>query len=121
MPSQRTVFYSQMFNEAVSLNGHIRTVAVINLFGDLVYHNAHKSVGVASAETREQFRRLSSSISMLTFENIKFILMEQDYMKTILINAGETSIMIGMDEKAAWKDVLSVLDYFSDLCLPDHG
>ncbi len=121
MPSQRTVFYSKMFNEVVSLNDHIRTVAVINLFGDLVYQNAHKSVGATSSKTREQFRRLSSSISMLTFEGIKFILMEQNDIKTILINAAETSILIGMDEKTVWKDVLNVLSYFSDLHLPNHS
>ena len=110
-----------MFNEVVSLNDHIRTAAVINLLGDLVYQNAHKSVGTTSDETRKQFRQLSSSISMLPFDSIKFILMEQNDIKTILINAGEASILIGMDEKAVWKDVLSVLSYFSDLHLSNHS
>lgn len=117
MPNQQTVLYSKMAGDILSLSGNIRSIAIINLYGELVYQNMHESAGISGDEIQEQFRKLSFSTSVLAFENVKFMLVEMNDIKTVVVNTNENSIIIGMDEKSVWGDISMVLDYFAGLQL----
>ena len=114
MPTQQTVLYSKISDDVLSLN-NAHTIAVINLYGELVYQNTRGSTAISGDKIQEQFRKLSFSTSILAFENIKFMLTELDDMKAVVFNTNENSIIIGMNEKAVWNDISAVLNYFSVL------
>ena len=60
-----------MADDILSLSGSICSIAIINLYGELVYQNMHESAGISGDEIQEQFRKLSFSTSVLAFENVE--------------------------------------------------
>ena len=106
-----------MADDIFSLSENICAIAVINLYGELVYQNMHESADISGDEIQEQFRKLSFSTSVMAFENVKFMLVEINDIKTVVVNTNENSIIIGMDEKSVWGDISMVLNYFAGLQL----
>ncbi len=106
-----------MADDIFSLSENICAIAVINLYGELVYQNMHESADISGDEIQEQFRKLSFSTSVIAFENVKFMLVEINDIKTVVVNTNENSIIIGMDEKSVWGDISMVLNYFAGLQL----
>jgi hypothetical protein len=99
------------------LSDEIRFIAVINIFGEVVkqYNNNLAINPISREEISNQYHNVAFATSVLTLENIKFILLEKYDFKIAIINLNEVSLMIGIEKEATWPDILDILRYIMDL------
>lgn len=62
----------------------------------------------------EQFRNITLATSIMTFEDIKFILLDKGHSKMLIVNINEETIILGIDKQATWTNILDIARYISD-------
>lgn len=102
-------------NRLVSLNNNISYIITLNLLGDIIsqHHNdtAPENAGVDNIASK--FRKITTATSLLNFDNIKFLMYEEDDLKHVILNFKETSMIIGFSKNATLSDVLHILGEFT--------
>lgn len=116
MQDQKAARYPDLSN-ALVLNDKVQYFAVANILGEIVdiYHNSrlqNKNV-LTKEEISKNLRKIALSTSMLTFENIKLMILEMNASKAMVLNLAEDTIIIGMDKDALLSDLAHIFDYIS--------
>jgi hypothetical protein len=116
MQNQKSARYPDLSN-ALVLNDKVQYFAVANILGEIVdiYHNSrlqNKNI-LTKEEISKNLRKIALSTSMLTFENIKLMILEMNASKAMVLNLAEDTIIIGMDKDALLPDLAHIIDYIS--------
>ena len=117
MQNQKATRYPDLSNTLL-LNDKVHYLAVANILGEIVdiYHNSrrqNKNV-LSREELSENLHKIALSTSMLTFENIKLMILDMNASKAMVINLAEDTIIIGMDKDALLPDLALVFNYISE-------
>jgi len=117
MQNQKATRYPDLSNSLL-LNDKVHYLAVANILGEIVdiYHNSrrqNKNV-LSREELSENLHKIALSTSMLTFENIKLMILDMNASKAMVINLAEDTIIIGMDKDALLPDLAHVFNYISE-------
>lgn len=117
MQHQKKLDYTHSLDSLFVLSEEIRFIAVINIFGEVVkQYNKNLAINpISREEISNQFHNITFATSILTLENIKFMLLEKYDFKIAIINLNEDNLMIGIDKEATWPDILDILRYIIDL------
>ena len=93
-------------------NDSISFIVTLNLMGEVIYeHYRNIAKGERTNEKiTKSIRRIINATSLLNFDDIKFLMYEEDGQKFILANFVETSIIIGLNKDASSSDLLDILD-----------
>lgn len=103
---------STITDKLQSLNSSISYLVTLNLMGDIIYQH-YRDIAVTRTDNTKimnSIRRITTATSLLNFDNIKFLMYEEDGHKVIIVNYGEISIIIGLDNTASMLDVLDILN-----------
>lgn len=113
MHNQKTKSYFQWSTELLSANQKVQYIAVFNICGELVYHYIrNQDVEFLEKELTEQFRKIAFATSNLIFENIKYMVLDKDNLKMVIINFNENNIIIGVERETTWSDLSEIINYF---------
>ena len=117
MQNQKATRYPDLSNTLL-LNDKVQYLAVANILGEIVdiYHNGrwqNKNV-LSREELSENLHKIALSTSMLTFENIRLMVLDMNASKAMVINLAEDTIIIGMDKDALLPDLAHVFNYISE-------
>jgi len=114
---QKKLDYTHSLDSLFVLSEEIRFIAVINIFGEVIkQYNKNMAINpISREEISNQFHNIAFATSVLTLENIKFMLLEKYDFKIAIINLSEDNLMIGIDKEATWPDILDILRYIIDL------
>ncbi|HKG88647.1 MAG TPA: hypothetical protein VKA95_10000 [Nitrososphaeraceae archaeon] len=117
MRHQKKLDYTHSLDSLFVLSEEIRFIAVINIFGEVIkQYNKNMAINpISREEISNQFHNIAFATSVLTLENIKFMLLEKYDFKIAIINLSEDNLMIGIDKEATWPDILDILRYIIDL------
>jgi hypothetical protein len=89
----------------------ISHIVTLNLMGDIIYEH-HRSI-TKEENTNEKItksiRKIMNATSLLNFDDVKFLMYEEDDQKFILANFAETSIIIGFKKDTSSSDLLDIL------------
>lgn len=103
---------STMINKLESLNKNISYLVTLNLMGDVIYQH-YRDIAITRTDSRKimnSIRRITTATSLLNFDNIRFLMYEEDSHKIVIVNYEEISIIIGLDNNASMLDVLDILN-----------
>lgn len=110
MPNQNNL----ILNRIVSLNNKITYIVTLNLLGDIISQHYKdttlENFGIDKVVSK--FRKITTATSLLNFDNIKFLMYEENSLKHVIINLQETSIIIGLGTNTTISDVLYIIGEF---------
>jgi hypothetical protein len=122
MQSKNALDYSHLSDKLFTLNDKIIYLAVINIYGEVVkQYTRNWTVNSPKEEAANQLHHIAVATSILTFENIKFMLLEKSNMKIVIINVDEDSLIIGIDKNASWLDIADIFNLLTDLMSSPHS
>jgi hypothetical protein len=103
-----------ILNKLVSLNNKIPYIITLNLVGDVVSVHCRDTVlqNIGIEKIMSNFTRIVTATSLLNFDNVKFLMYEEDNRKHVIINLQETSIIIGLIRETTVSDVLLIIGEF---------
>jgi len=107
-----------IINKLESLNNNISYLVTLNLMGDIIYQYYKNNAATTHGDNEKvmnSIRRITTATSLLNFDNVKFLMYEQDTHKIIIVNNEETSMIIGFDDDASVFDVLAILNEIARL------
>ena len=80
--------------------------------GDIIYEHYRDTSATNrdSEKIMNGIRRIIIATSILNFDDVKFLMYEEDNHKSVIINLQETSIVIGFSKDASVSDVLGILN-----------
>jgi hypothetical protein len=117
MQNQKAKRYPDLSN-TLHLNDKVQYLAVANILGEIVdiYHNSRwqNKNALSREELSENLHKIALSTSMLTFENIRLMVLDMNASKAMVINLAEDTIIIGMDKDALLPDLAHVFNYISE-------
>ena len=79
--------------------------------GDIIYEH-YRDIDVTDLDGEKIMngvRRIITATSLLNFDNVKFLMYEENNYKNVIINFQETSVIIGLGKDASVSDVLGIL------------
>lgn len=102
---------STIIDKLESLNNNISYVVTLNLMGGIIYEHYRDIVETDgdSEKLMHNIRRIITATSLLNFDDVKFLMFEEDNHKSVIINFQETSVVIGFSKDALVSDVLGIL------------
>lgn len=86
-------------------------VVTLNLMGDIIYEH-YIDTGVTNMDSKKikgDLGKIITATSLLSFDNVKFLMYEEDNHKRIIVNFQEISMIIGLNKEASISDVLDIL------------
>ena len=102
---------SSLIDKLESLKSNISYVVTLNLMGDII-HEHYRDIIVSDLDSEKimnGIRRIITATSLLNFDNVKFLMYEENNHKNVIINFQETSVVIGLSNDASVSDVLGIL------------
>lgn len=103
---------SRIINKLESSNKNISYLVTLNLLGDIIYQH-YRDIPATHRDNEKimnSIRRITTATSLLNFDNVKFLMYEEDGHKIIIVNLEETSTIICFDNNASVFDVLDILN-----------
>jgi hypothetical protein len=101
------------FNRLVSLNSNISYIVTVNLLGDISQHYRDTTLeNIDIDKIAGKFRKITTAASLLNFDNVRFLMYEENNLNHVIINIQEISIIIGFGTNTTISDVLYVVDEF---------
>jgi hypothetical protein len=103
---------STLINKLESSNSNISYVVTLNLMGDIIYEH-YRDIAATDKDGEKimnGIRRIITATSILNFDDVKFLMYEEDNHKSVIINLQETSVVIGFSNDATVSDVLGILN-----------
>ena len=100
-----------LVNKLESLKNNISYVVTLNLMGEIIYEHYRDIItkDVDSEKIMNGVQRIITATSLLNYDNVKFLMYEEDSHKNIIINVEESSVVIGLCKCASESDVMSIL------------
>ena len=100
-----------LLDKLESLNNNISYVVTLSLMGDIIYEHYRDTAATDRdiEKIMNGIRRIITATSILNFDDVKFLMYEEDNHKSVIINLQETSIVIGLGKDASVSDVLGIL------------
>lgn len=108
---------NMMLNRLVSSNNNISYIVTMNLLGDII-SKYYKDTFLEQKDIDRigsKFRRIATATSLLNFDNIKFLMYEEDNLKHVIINNQELSIIVGFSSDTSISDLLHILGEFMSM------
>lgn len=102
---------SSLIDKLESLKSNISYIVTLNLMGDIIYER-YMDIDVTDLDGEKIMngvRRIITATSLLNFDNVKFLMYEENNHKNVIINFQETSVVIGLSRDASVSDVLGIL------------
>lgn len=103
---------SALIDKLESSNNNISYLVTLNLMGDIIYEH-YRDIAAADRDGEKimnGIRRIITATSILNFDDVKFLMYEEDNHKSVIINLQETSVVIGFSKDASVSDVLGILN-----------
>lgn len=117
MQHQRATRYMALSNTLL-LNEKVQYFAIADVVGEIVdifYNNMQQDKSILSKEKISgDLRKISFSTSMLTFENIKLMVLDIDGSKAMVVNLAEDTLIIGISKEALLSDIANIFRYISE-------
>lgn len=111
MQHQKTTRYEGLPNALLS-DEKVQYLAIANVVGEIVEifdSKVRQNNNLLSKEKLSNYlHKISFSTSMLTFENIQFMVLDTNGTKTMIVNLEEDTVIIGMNEDAGLSDVANI-------------
>ncbi len=103
-----------IFNRLISINNNISYIVTLNLLGDIIHQHYNDTVldNNGIDKIMSKFKRIEIATSLLNFDNIKFLMYEEDNLKHVIINTQEMSIIIGLSAYTTISEVLYIISEF---------
>lgn len=103
-----------ILDKLVSLNSNIIYIVTLNLLGNIISEHSRdttlKNVGIDSITSK--FRKIITATSLINFDNIKFLMYEEDNIKHAIINYQEMSMILGFSKNTPIANVLHIIGEF---------
>ena len=112
MQDQKTIDFS-LLNGLFSINDKIHYLAVVNIFGEIIYWHAKRKTD-SKEDVAERFRKLVFATTALSFDNVKLVMLHKDNLKILAINLEQDTLMIGIDEHVSWSDTSNIINCLAD-------
>ncbi len=103
-------------SKTLFLNDKVQYLAIANVISEIIeiYHTNRQMENILSnEELSEHLRKITLATSMLTFENIRLMVLDLNASKAMLLNLAEDTIIIGMKKDTLLPDLAQVFDYIS--------
>ena len=117
MQHQKMTRYMALSN-VLLLNEKVQYLAVANVVGEIVeilYNNRLQNNNILSKEKlSDDLHKISFSTSMLTFENIRLMVLDMSGSKAIVVNLAEDTIIVGMSKESLLSDVANIFRHISE-------
>lgn len=117
MQHQKATRYMALSNTLL-LNEKVQYFAIADVVGEIVdifYNNMQQNKNILSKEKISgDLRKISFSTSMLTFENIRLMVLDINGSKAMVVNLAEDTIIIGMSKEALLSDIANIFRYVSE-------
>ncbi|MGH9985387.1 MAG: hypothetical protein ACRD8W_15710, partial [Nitrososphaeraceae archaeon] len=103
---------SSLIDKLESLKSNISYVVTLNLMGEIIHEHYRDIIetDLDSEKIMNGIRRIITVTSLLNFDNVKFLMFEENDHKNIIINLQETSVVICLSKDASVSDVLGILN-----------
>lgn len=102
-----------------SVNDKVQYVAIANVLGEIIdiYHNNGVNIPSVLSKERlsEDLRKITLATNVLTFENIRLMVLDTASSKALIINLAEDTVIVGMSKDAVLPDLARVLSCISRL------
>jgi hypothetical protein len=95
----------------VSLNDNITYIVTLNLLGNIISHHFRDTTlkNIDIDRIASKFRKIMIATSLINFDNIKFLMYEEDNLKHVIINIQEMSMIVGFSKNTPISDVLHII------------
>ncbi|AFU60068.1 hypothetical protein Ngar_c31520 [Candidatus Nitrososphaera gargensis Ga9.2] len=119
MQSQKAREYVALSDNLFSVNDKVQYVAIANVLGEIIdiYHNngANSPSVLSKGRLSEDLRKITLATNVLTFENIRLMVLDTASSKALIINLAEDTIIVGMSKDGVLPDLARVLSCISRL------
>jgi hypothetical protein len=116
MQNQRLKRYAALSN-TLFLNYEVQYVAIANVFSEIVeiYHSGrqNKDNTLSKEELSENLRKITFATSVLTFENVRLLVLDINASKALILNLSEDTIIIGMSKDTLLSDLARIFSCLS--------
>jgi uncharacterized protein YjgD (DUF1641 family) len=118
MQNQKLKRYSALSN-ILFLNDKVQYLAIANVLSEIVeiYHSDKQdksSNNILSKEKiSENLRKITFATSVLTFENVRLMVLDMNASKALILNLTEDTIIIGMSKDTLLPDLIQIFSCLS--------
>lgn len=116
MQNQKVKRYATLSNN-LFLNDKVQYLAIANVLSEITeiyYSNRQMENNILSKEElSEDLRKITFATSMLTFENIRLMVLDMNASKGLILNLAEDTVIIGMNKDALLPDLTQIFSCLS--------
>jgi hypothetical protein len=103
--------HSYLINKLESFMNDISYVVTLNLMGEIT-SELRRGPDEKDADTKvimSNIGRIITATSLLNFDNVKFLMYEENNRKVIIVNIHESSLVIGLNKYATESNAIRIL------------
>lgn len=116
MQNQKVKRYAALSN-TLFLNDKVQYLAIANVLSEIVeiYHSdrQNKNNILSKEKLSENLRKITFATSVLTFENVRLMVLDMNASTTLILNLAEDTIIIGMNKDALLPDLAQIFGCLS--------
>lgn len=116
MQNQKVKRYAALSN-TLFLNDKVQYLAIANVLSEIVeiYHSdrQNKNNILSKEKLSENLRKITFATSVLTFENVRLMVLDMNASTTLILNLTEDTIIIGMNKDALLPDLAQIFGCLS--------
>lgn len=117
MQDQKIKRYAALSN-TLFLNDKVQYLAIGNALSEIVeiYHSYRQNknnIILSKEELSENLRKITFATSVLTFENVRLMVLDMNASKALILNLTEDTIIIGINKDALFPDLAQIFSCLS--------
>lgn len=116
MQNQKLKRYAALSN-ALFLSDKVQYLAIANVLSEIVeiYHSdrQNKNVSLSKEKLSESLRKITFATSVLTFENVRLMVLDMNASTALILNLAEDTIIIGMNKDTLLPDLAQIFTCLS--------
>ncbi len=116
MQNQKVKKYAVLSN-TLFLNDKVQYLAIANVLSEIVeiYHSdrQNKNNILSKEKLSENLRKITFAASVLTFENVRLMVLDMNASTALILNLAEDTIIIGMNKDALLPDLAQIFSCLS--------
>ncbi|MDQ4066636.1 MAG: hypothetical protein M3114_03515 [Thermoproteota archaeon] len=116
MQNQKLKRYAALSN-TLFLNDKVQYLAIANVLSEIVeiYHSDRQKKNniLSKKELSENLRKITFATSVLTFENVRLMVLDINASKALILNLAEDTIIIGMNKDTLLPDLAQIFSCLS--------
>lgn len=116
MQNQKVKRYAALSN-TLFLNDKVQYLAIANVLSEIVeiYHSdrQNKNNILSKEKLSENLRKITFATSVLTFENVRLMVLDMNASTALILNLAEDTIIIGMNKDALLPDLAQIFGCLS--------